>query len=295
MFFLSEFPVDIPDPLRPDAQGSHSFSLSLGQKSGRTKVPRIFRILVPNFLLEFCSENSPKFKGIFMLRFPGNGDQKKITKNPRLFQCKIPRQMRKNIHKMLLESRQSNLSPGRQGKRSLWCGRPWPEGFSKIYVQKKICVFSGPWELGNQGYVNRGFQNRGSRLPAEQRWNWGKVEFKNRLKWAKIEVKRGLNWGERGVAEFHSPTELEPPFRNHRLHTLGERKGSKAQSSPKFLESGPKLIYQNQPPSEAWPIHGLMTRDSSTRSQNLFRFPIVLCRGDPGQGPSYRRRTQSIF
>ena len=58
---------------------------SLGQKSGRTKVPRIFRIFVPNFPPEFCSEFSPIFSGIFVLRFPGNGDQKKFTKNPRPF------------------------------------------------------------------------------------------------------------------------------------------------------------------------------------------------------------------
>ena len=31
----------------------------LGQKSRRTKVPRIFRLFVPNFALNFCSEFSP--------------------------------------------------------------------------------------------------------------------------------------------------------------------------------------------------------------------------------------------
>ena len=54
----------------------------LGQKSCRTKVPRIFRIFVPDFAPEFCPRI---FRGFFVLRFVGNGDQKKFTKNPRHF------------------------------------------------------------------------------------------------------------------------------------------------------------------------------------------------------------------
>ena len=53
----------------------------LGQKSCRTKVPRIFRIFVPNF-----APNFPRiFRGVFVLCFVGIGDQKKFAKNPRLF------------------------------------------------------------------------------------------------------------------------------------------------------------------------------------------------------------------
>ena len=37
------------------------------------------------------------------------------------------------------------------------------------------------------------FPHRGSRLPAEQSLNWGKIWVKKRLNWGKIEVKRGLN------------------------------------------------------------------------------------------------------
>ena len=57
----------------------------LGQKSCRTKVPRIFRIFVPNFAPNVAPNFPRIFRGVFVLRFVGNGDQKKFTKNPRLF------------------------------------------------------------------------------------------------------------------------------------------------------------------------------------------------------------------
>ena len=57
----------------------------LGQESCRTKVSRIFRIFVPNFAPNF-DPNFPRiFRGFFVLRFVGDGDQKKFTKNPRHF------------------------------------------------------------------------------------------------------------------------------------------------------------------------------------------------------------------
>ena len=84
------------------------WSRMLGQKSCRTKVSRIFRIFVPNFAPNIAPNFSRIFRGFFVLCFVGDGDPKKFTKNPRHFQCKIPRQTRKNIHKILLESRQSN-------------------------------------------------------------------------------------------------------------------------------------------------------------------------------------------
>ena len=53
-----------------------TFDKLLGQKSCRTKVPRIFPIFIPNFAPNF-SRNSPRiFCGVFVLRFVGNGDQK---------------------------------------------------------------------------------------------------------------------------------------------------------------------------------------------------------------------------
>ena len=44
-----------------------------------------FQNFRPEFYPEFCSKFSPNFRGVFVLRFVGNGDQKKFTKNPRHF------------------------------------------------------------------------------------------------------------------------------------------------------------------------------------------------------------------
>ena len=57
----------------------------LGQKSCRTKVPRIFRFFVPNFAPNFAPNFPRIFREVFVLRFVGSGDQKKFTKNPRHF------------------------------------------------------------------------------------------------------------------------------------------------------------------------------------------------------------------
>ena len=62
----------------------------LGQKSCRTKVPRIFRIFVPDFLPNFPPNFPRNFRGFFVLRFVGNGDQKKIhQKSPPFFNAKF--------------------------------------------------------------------------------------------------------------------------------------------------------------------------------------------------------------
>ena len=63
------------------------------------------RILPPNFAPDFPQI----FRGFFVLRFMGDGDQKKITKKPRHFSMQNSQANTKNIHKILLESRQSNL------------------------------------------------------------------------------------------------------------------------------------------------------------------------------------------
>ena len=60
-------------------------NLMLGQKSCRTKVSRIFRIFVPNFAPDFAPNFPRIFRGLFVLRFTGDGDQKKFTQNPRHF------------------------------------------------------------------------------------------------------------------------------------------------------------------------------------------------------------------
>ena len=57
----------------------------LGQKSCRTKISRIFRNFVPNFAPNFAPNFPRIFRRVFVLRFVGNGDQKKFTKNPRPF------------------------------------------------------------------------------------------------------------------------------------------------------------------------------------------------------------------
>ena len=54
----------------------------LGQKSCRTKVSRIFRFFVLNFAPNFAPNFPRIFRGVFVLRFVGDGDQKKFTKNP---------------------------------------------------------------------------------------------------------------------------------------------------------------------------------------------------------------------
>ena len=58
---------------------------SLGQKSCRTKVSRFFRIFVPDFAPNFALNFPRIFRGLFVLRFVGDGDQKKFTRNPRHF------------------------------------------------------------------------------------------------------------------------------------------------------------------------------------------------------------------
>ena len=60
-------------------------AIFLGQESRRTKISRIFRIFLPNFAPNFAPNFLRIFRGLFVLRFVGDGDQKKFTKNPRRF------------------------------------------------------------------------------------------------------------------------------------------------------------------------------------------------------------------
>ena len=80
----------------------------LGQKSCRTKLSRIFRMFVPSFAPNFAPNFLRIFRGLFVLRFVGDGDQKNFTKNPRHFSMQNSQaNTKKKIHKILLESRQS--------------------------------------------------------------------------------------------------------------------------------------------------------------------------------------------
>ena len=84
------------------------FQNVLGQKSCRTKVPRIFRFFVPNFFPEFCSEFSPNFLRSFHASFRGKRRPEKIhQKSPPFFNAKFPGKDENYIHKIYLESRQS--------------------------------------------------------------------------------------------------------------------------------------------------------------------------------------------
>ena len=97
-------------PLELPGWGWGSLPFFLGQKSCRTKVPRILRIFIPNFAPNFAPNCPRIFRGLFVLRFMGDGDQKKIhQKSPPFFNAKFPGKHEKNIHKILLESRQSNF------------------------------------------------------------------------------------------------------------------------------------------------------------------------------------------
>ena len=100
----------------PEHRWSHwsrsggSLSESLGQKRCRTKVNRIFRILVPNFAPNFAP-NFPRIFEDFSCFVSWETDTRKNSpKIPAVFQCKIPRQTRKKNSQFLLESRQSNES-----------------------------------------------------------------------------------------------------------------------------------------------------------------------------------------
>ena len=84
----------------------------LGQESCRTKVSRIFRYFVPNFAPNFAPNFPRIFSRIFRASFRGKQRPEKIhQKSPPFFNAKFPGAHEKNIHKILLESRQSKY-PG---------------------------------------------------------------------------------------------------------------------------------------------------------------------------------------
>ena len=63
----------------------------------------------PEFCPEFCSEFSPNFSRTFRASFRGRRRPEKIhQKSPPSFNAKFPGKHEKHIHKILLESRQSN-------------------------------------------------------------------------------------------------------------------------------------------------------------------------------------------
>ena len=64
----------------------------------------------PEFCPEFCSEFSPNFSRTFRASFRGRRRPEKIhQKSPPFFNAKFPGEHEKNIHKILLESRQRSF------------------------------------------------------------------------------------------------------------------------------------------------------------------------------------------
>ena len=87
---ISEPRYSTPCDMRSFPCDTGSMAIFLSQKSCRTKVPQMFSNFRPEFCPEFCSEFFPNFSRSFLLRFVGDGDRKKFTKNPRLFSTQNP-------------------------------------------------------------------------------------------------------------------------------------------------------------------------------------------------------------
>ena len=69
-----------------------------------------FSIFRPEFCPEFCSEFSPNFLRSFRASFCGRRRPEKIhQKSPPFFNAKFPGKFEEKIHKMFLESGQSNV------------------------------------------------------------------------------------------------------------------------------------------------------------------------------------------
>ena len=83
---------------------TNSLRRRLDQKNWRTKVPRIFRIFVPNFAPNLLRI----FPELFVLRFVGNAETRKNHQEPPpFFNAKFPGKFEERIHKSFLESGQS--------------------------------------------------------------------------------------------------------------------------------------------------------------------------------------------
>ena len=109
--------------------------ISLGQESCRTKVSRIFRYFVPNFPRSL-HRIFPNFSRTFRASFRGRRRPEKIhQKSPPFFNVKFPGKHEKNIHKILLESRQSNISSLRRLHK----------GMMEVIFSNSVCrSFVGP-------------------------------------------------------------------------------------------------------------------------------------------------------
>ena len=98
----------------------------------RTKVPRIFRIFVPNF--------APNFPHFFEDFSCFTFRETETTKNsPPFFNAKSPGKFEKNIHKSFLESRQSKVL-GCASAEWIWCGFFGPGKSKSLNRHSLSCV-----------------------------------------------------------------------------------------------------------------------------------------------------------
>ena len=107
----------------------HRLNKRLGQKSCRTKVSRIFRIFVPDFAPNFAPNFPRIFRGFFVLRFMGDGDQKKFTKNPRHFSMQNSQANTKKIFTKFFW-RSGKVTKGHQDR---WVSKSQVLGTSKTW------------------------------------------------------------------------------------------------------------------------------------------------------------------
>ena len=100
----------------------------------------------PEFCPEFCSEFSPNFSRTFRASFRGRRRPEKIhQKSPPFFNAKFPGKHEKNIHKILLESRQSNVLHPPISRPSDFCSLA---GTPRIIVKSRLCGgATGPFHL----------------------------------------------------------------------------------------------------------------------------------------------------
>ena len=80
----------------------------LGQKSRRRKVPRIFRMFIPNFAPQHAPSFPRSFKRLFCALFPGVWRHLNLPRISAIFLCQMPGKSIERIHKSCLKSRQSD-------------------------------------------------------------------------------------------------------------------------------------------------------------------------------------------
>ena len=92
-------------------QASQILGFFVGSEKLQNESSPNFSNFRPEFCPEFCSEFSPNFSRTFRASFCGRRRPEKIhQKYPPFFNAKLPGKHEKIIHKVLLESRQSNFS-----------------------------------------------------------------------------------------------------------------------------------------------------------------------------------------